>query len=522
MSNFFASLTDKAQSALNASPLAQHLPSSITGQGSTDNAGGPLKSHTFETIHHQLRTFQQQYSTSTTPVQRVITTAKGVAIDFDSYSRDSLAHSKELYTWSQQEDADIRDVTDRLAWINYVEGSLASHLATKLNTSRAPFKALRDAEATLSARRNIRNGLKNQIGRLEHEQARGVEPRLSELRRQLQVAETEDEPLEKQVELLKRKAVAESERQKWAAMNEYAEKLLLLSQAANAVLPVLSGVPPTEKQPYTGGEATASVRAVLQHALDNYTAGTTTLQLPPAVDLSRSDTRSFGLTHAQELSRIGSADQSIRPGIPVTPPPTDVGGAPQPAPSDKSNASVQAGQSSQGAGSTSPPLRFSPPPQRTSPPLNPAMLNQTPAPIPIPASTASPIVAPNPMDPTVKIPSAMPTVAETGMPQFAGSAGPGPASGSLRDLRSGKSPVPKQGSGADKLPGYTNPSMTPSDQQQGVPGAPLAKYEKAEEEKKRLEREERERVLAASSSGAAEKHPPVDKDGDQPPSYEEI
>lgn len=46
---------------------------------------------------------------SATPVQKIITTEKGVAIDFDSISRDSKTQSKELYTWGQAEADDIKD-----------------------------------------------------------------------------------------------------------------------------------------------------------------------------------------------------------------------------------------------------------------------------------------------------------------------------------------------------------------------------------------------------------------------------
>ena len=44
-----------------------------------------------------------------TPVQKIITAQKGVALDFDSVGRDAHAHSKELYTWGQIEDEDIKD-----------------------------------------------------------------------------------------------------------------------------------------------------------------------------------------------------------------------------------------------------------------------------------------------------------------------------------------------------------------------------------------------------------------------------
>lgn len=44
-----------------------------------------------------------------TPVQRIITTQKGIALDYDGLAGDTQAHSKELYMWGQSEEADIKD-----------------------------------------------------------------------------------------------------------------------------------------------------------------------------------------------------------------------------------------------------------------------------------------------------------------------------------------------------------------------------------------------------------------------------
>ena len=46
---------------------------------------------------------------STTPLQKVITTQKGVAIDFDNIARDTQAYSKELYIWGREEAEDLKD-----------------------------------------------------------------------------------------------------------------------------------------------------------------------------------------------------------------------------------------------------------------------------------------------------------------------------------------------------------------------------------------------------------------------------
>jgi 1,6-anhydro-N-acetylmuramate kinase len=117
-------------------------------------------------------------------------------------------------------------VTDRLAYLNFVQGSLSGTLATKLDAARAPFKVLRDAEAAVAPRRNIRMNLQNQIARLEHDQQKGGEKKIAEVREQLRKAEIDDDGQEREIELLKRKAVRESETLKWEAIREVGINLL--------------------------------------------------------------------------------------------------------------------------------------------------------------------------------------------------------------------------------------------------------------------------------------------------------
>ncbi|KAI1793904.1 Eisosome component PIL1-domain-containing protein [Ganoderma leucocontextum] len=499
MQGLFSSLADKAQSALNQTPLGRTNNPQGSQGGQSSAAGGILKSHAFESIHHQFRSLQQQYSSSVTPVQKIITTQKGLALDFDSVSRDAHAHSKELYTWGQTETEDLKDVTDRLAWMAYIEGALASTLGKEIDASRSPMKALRDAEVGISGRRNIRVGLESQIAHIEHDQRPGMEQKLAELKRQLRKIEDDDGPLEKEIELLKRKGLRETEIAKWNAIREYAEKLSLVSQAAIAAIPALPALPSSKERPYIGAQLTASIRTTLQQALDQWKVGDTTLMLrePSAADLNRSDTRSFGITHAQELARINSVDPHAKPGsVPVTPSPTS-GYPPQvlshsdansPAPSTVPTASPQP---------TVPVVAATPATSASPPPINPAQLNQAPAPIPLLASTSPPpIVSSDPGEPAVKIPAITPTVAETGLPQVAGPDGPGPSSGSLKDIKH-ESPTSAPASGAGDLPGYS--------------GAATANqmHESAEEEKRRLEREQRERVLrdGGSPSIATEEQP---------------
>jgi hypothetical protein len=111
-------------------------------------------------------------------------------------------------------------VTDRLAYLNFIQGSLAATLAVKLDAARTPLKALRDFEVGLVPRRNIRAGMKLQLARVEQQQQPGMEGKIKEMKDQLKKAEQDDEPQEKSLDLLKRKAIRESEQLKWEALRE--------------------------------------------------------------------------------------------------------------------------------------------------------------------------------------------------------------------------------------------------------------------------------------------------------------
>ncbi|KAJ2931148.1 hypothetical protein H1R20_g5949, partial [Candolleomyces eurysporus] len=557
MPSFFHNLADKAQSALNASPLAGKIP--VPGSASAgaprppspDPAPQPAanqaaaqgggRSHALDALSYQFRAFQQQYSSSTSPAQKIITAEKGLALDYDNVARESKAQSKELYTWGQTEADDMKDVTDRLAYLNFVLGSTSFTLSQKLDAARAPFKALRDAETALQPRRNIRAGIEKELARVENDPKKA-----GDFKDQLRKAELEDADKEREVEILKRKALRDSEQLKWTAIQE---------ATAGPLLAELPSVPPGSTTPYNGHQRTGAVRAALQQALDSHKPGTTSFQLPSAgADLSRSDTRSFGESHAAELSNITAyTPPTPHPNIQVAG--VSGGSTPVPMPQPASSVNrvpvptfpVPEKSSSQ----DHVPLAHAPAQQ--SPPLNPSVLNQAPAPLPQPAlSPIIPTSAPESTAPATA-PIIIPTVAETGVPLSAGASGPGPAKGSLHDLKhastqSGVLQSPPLGSvKEEKKPAVESvPSPAPAPVPAPTPAVhhPTAEEEKrrlaaaysqahvpapapstshahesAEDEKKRLEREERERILrgqAPAQQGKKDGEP----DEDLPP-YQE-
>ena len=67
---FLSSIADKAQNALNNSPIAQHLPPPRTGaprpapgtSSAPSDSGSTHKNYALEQIQHQFRQLQQNYS----------------------------------------------------------------------------------------------------------------------------------------------------------------------------------------------------------------------------------------------------------------------------------------------------------------------------------------------------------------------------------------------------------------------------------------------------------------------------
>jgi hypothetical protein len=283
----------------------------------------------------------------------------------------------------------------------------------------------------------------------------------------------------------------------------------------------LPSVPPTPTSPYTGAETTGRVRASLQRALDNYKTGQ--IDFAPqlaAPDLGRSDTRSFGESHASELSSIHSTEVSTHLAAVSTTPSANFPPAGRtPAGLHTASASVS--------------------------PIDPSALNQSPTLLPSLSPAPAPIASGG-----ASLPAITPTIAETGVPVSAGPAGPGPASGSLYDIKGASATAGPRTDGHPAneglVSGYAQPpsviaAATPGvkhesaeeekkrlaatySQQSSVPApAPSTsiatqppRNETAEDEKKRLEREERERILHAGAPSV----PPKDKDEDLPP-YQE-
>jgi hypothetical protein len=301
---------------------------------------------------------------------------------------------------------------------------------------------------------------------------------------------------------------------------QYAHKLLLLAGASEQLLRVLPSSPPEN---YIGHQQTAAVRAALQNALDSgYIPQTEHLSLNVGQNIG--ETRSFGETHASELSTITTVSDNGHEApnrvshdhvAPINP--AVLNNAPAPIPSTSNNAGAPHYVAPTAAPTTAPPSG------RYAPPAAPPTAGQ-------PSGYAPPS---SPPASSANLPKA-PTVAETGVPLSAGAAGPGPAVGSLQGDGTHEQAPPYGGAAAIATAHVSAEEekrrLAAMEQaQNAVPIGGLGvqgrlgglqaststrrpathEHESAEEEKKRLEREERERVLRGNRE-------PTQDDGNDP------
>ena len=96
---------------------------------------------------HRLKVARRQ-SPHTLKLQLAITTGRGVVSDQEATSRETKSFSKAMLEWGQAQTAEVKDVTDRLAWLEYKQAEVHAEYARSLEQSRSALKDLRCASVS--------------------------------------------------------------------------------------------------------------------------------------------------------------------------------------------------------------------------------------------------------------------------------------------------------------------------------------------------------------------------------------
>ncbi|GAA5832553.1 hypothetical protein JCM11251_001368 [Rhodosporidiobolus azoricus] len=445
--------------------------------GSEDKKSGGLSSlfhrtkdrlPEFSSFPHQLRQgavlLNPNQLAETKNLQLCIKAYSGVIHDHQALGREGQVFSKTLFTWSKEDKgADIVDVCDRLAFLQFKTAELQLEAAGKLEGSRAVLKDIRNFENDLVPRRRNAASTAAKITSLQKEQKQTakVQEQIGKLSAELAQLEAENATFEASFDTLKRTKLHEAFSLQFAAQKELAEKTAMVAGYGELLLQGMETDGVGEQ--YRGKDRTARVKAELEQALARWRpSAPPTLQDRGGPDyLDRSDTRSFGETHSIQLSELDNAstatpftshDHASLPGAGgrvIPPVPEHTGSSQHEDPfHDQHIASA----------STAPPL-----PRRPSPAPSPSHALSPTSPTSGLPINLSPTVRPDPselaaigsppremsiplpppgFDPTSEgMAPPEPTVAETGAPKIGTG---GPSSGQLRprssSLAKGKQP----------------------------------------------------------------------------------
>ncbi|BGP25589.1 hypothetical protein Rt10032_c06g2993 [Rhodotorula toruloides] len=423
----------------------------------------------------------------TLPLQLTIKSLSGVRNDTASLARETQAYSKQLYVWSKEDDDEgVRVASDRAAWCVWKAGECERECAERIEQARVVLKDIRNFENDLVPRRRAHAALTSKLASTTKELSslspssspstrQKLSDSASKLESDLATLTAENREYEQSLALLKRDKLSASLGQQFEAMRELGEKLAIVGKWGEALANEMA-----RGEAHGVEEVAVRVKAALEEGLRGWIKGEVPSLRGPGTSkddaaslLSRSDTRSFGDTHAAELSSLSTpnpfadlpSSSSHAPALPPRPsspssistsntaaiahatlggstsPSTLRGGLAHPPPlaTLHSQAVLETSPSS-----IPPPLPARPSPSSSPPPPTSALgrinLSPTPRthptsptalkPQPVPVPTEAPLLAQGMQDPTV---------AETGEPRLGTG---GPSEGVLRPRWSTLSAMP--------------------------------------------------------------------------------
>ncbi|GAB00019.1 uncharacterized protein L969DRAFT_90112 [Mixia osmundae IAM 14324] len=278
-------------------------------------------------LRHDLRstvlTHSPNQSAHTLKLALLIAAQKGTVIDHLAVARETKAVAKALFDWSNEQTkdsaTDLRDVSDRLAYVVFQEAELHAEYAAHLEQSRTLLKELRNFENKFSPNRDRRSQLQHQIAKLKTSaKPNGTASlkRQASLQDELDTLEKADVPHEKSIEMLKRQKLRESFDLRFTALQRLGEKMAVLSSYGRALGADLTSNDP-DVVPYAGKDRTAAIRVNAQEALDAWSPSTSfvpppRLEAKPGISLQEGYTyASFGQTHKDDLAAMSSSEATL-------------------------------------------------------------------------------------------------------------------------------------------------------------------------------------------------------------------
>ncbi|KAK4049556.1 lipid-binding protein [Microbotryomycetes sp. JL201] len=485
------------------SGLFSALKDGVKQFNTTIQEGGSLQ----HTLRQGVTTLQSP--ADTLKINLAIKSGSAVVSDYEALSRETTTYSKQLFLWGQESHGnDLKDVSDRLAWIEFETAKLYKAHAQRIDQARSALKDVRNYENDLVPKRKNRAALQAKLATTKSSSD------LKRMTAEIEQIDKELAPADQMLESLKRTKLHESFSLQLQAQRELGEKLSILAGYGELLLRTLES--DGFGSEYSGQEKTARIKGQATEALQAWSAANAHIPTPTLREggdsyLGRADTQSFASTQGSEFSHVGDSHSShglmhhSSSSHGASPPPSISGGH-HLTPIPISGAAVASRPSAPPIPARHPSHEGSGAPAQIYGSSPGGHINLSPTPHDL-GPSYSPRQQAYPVEPVESTPPSMPagpTVAETGAP-IVGTGGP--ISGQLPNRKASLS--------------------SPSG---GTVLSTIAQHQSAAQEKALLEQAqvERERTQLAGSaglgnsgpiasgSGMSTQHPPPD---DLPPSY---
>ncbi|EFP88284.2 uncharacterized protein PGTG_14368 [Puccinia graminis f. sp. tritici CRL 75-36-700-3] len=304
------------------SPLSP-VPSSKQPQSKRAMLGSVFNQITEITNINNLRQFQATYDPRQAPetlkLQLLIKAQKSLVVDSEGLARDSHMVSKQLYLWAcEQPDQALKDVGDRLAYMNYQIGDLQQQCSKTLEKSRNDLKEIRNLENELIKIRDREKTLQIQINKLlqDPRQRPETSEKISSLTAEHAAVVEKMKETEAMIPAHKRLLIKSSYRTQFEALREMGDKLMIISQFGDLLLDELPEDPHLQ---YSGEDRTAQIKGAASQALSDYNGPvfsrpntdlgnlhSSQLTGGGSSSLHRTDTRLFSETHPHVLADVSN------------------------------------------------------------------------------------------------------------------------------------------------------------------------------------------------------------------------
>ncbi|KAI9631636.1 hypothetical protein KEM48_014567 [Puccinia striiformis f. sp. tritici PST-130] len=232
------------------SSLSQASSASSGKQAHSKRAMGSVFNKITETTNiNNLRQIQATYDPRQAPetlkLQLLIKAQKSLVVDSEGLARDSHMVSKQLYHWAcDQPDLALKDVGDRLAYMNYQVGDIHQQCSQTLERSRSDLKDIRNLENELIKLREREKALQLQINKSQQDSRKKVDSTM--------IAEHEN---------------ISSYKTQFEALREMGDKLMIIAHFGDLLL---NELPEDDQIPYSAQDKTAQIKGAASLNLSDY------------------------------------------------------------------------------------------------------------------------------------------------------------------------------------------------------------------------------------------------------------